>query len=113
VTSSGNEAVTRGHKNEAVTRGHQNEAVTKAQKEAAERGRAAGLETGYTVLSYLLAGMAAYGIIGWLVGRATHIAILFPVGMLLGLGISIGYIIHRFGRMASVDGPRKEKTGDR
>jgi ATP synthase protein I len=87
-----------------------NEAVTEAQKQAAAHGRAEGLETGYTVFSYLLAGMAAYGIIGWLVGRAVHVPMLFPVGMLLGLGISIGYIIHRFGRMAAVERPRKERS---
>jgi hypothetical protein len=36
--------------------------------------------------------------------------------MLVGLGISIGYIIHRFGRQQAVErapGPRKEITGDR
>src|SRR6266436_5326551 len=50
-------------------------------------GRALGLETGWTVFSYLLAGMAAYGGIGWLIGRAVHIPLLFPIGMLVGLGI--------------------------
>ena len=90
-----------------------NEAVTRAQKQAAAEGRAAGLETGWTVFSYLLAGMAAYGIIGWLIGRAVHVSLLFPLGMLLGLGISIGYIIHRFGRQHSVERSRKEITGDR
>ena len=75
-----------------------NEAAARAQKQAAAEGRAQGLETGWTVFSYLLAGMAAYGIIGWLIGRAVHVPLLFPLGMLLGLGISIGYIIHRFGR---------------
>jgi F0F1-type ATP synthase assembly protein I len=89
------------------------DAATEAQNDAAAHGRAEGLETGYTVLSYLLAGMAAYGIIGWFAGRALHISLLFPVGMLLGLGISIGYIIHRFGRMAATERPRKENTGDR
>src|ERR1700727_239130 len=61
------------------------------------------LETGWMVFSYLLAGMAAYGIIGWLIGRAVHIQLLFPLGMLLGLGISIGYIIHRFGRQQRIN----------
>jgi hypothetical protein len=60
--------------------------------------RALGLSTGWAVFSYLIAGMLAYGIIGWLIGRATHIAILFPVGMLVGLGISLGYVIHHYGR---------------
>jgi hypothetical protein len=90
-----------------------NEAVTRAQKQAAARGRAQGLETGWTVFSYLLAGMAAYGIIGWLIGRAVHVQLLFPVGMLVGLGISIGYIIYRFGRQQAAERPRKEITGDR
>jgi ATP synthase protein I len=101
------------HGNEAVTTAHE-----EAQKQAAARGRAQGLEVGWTVSSYLLAGMAAYGIIGWLVGRAVHIALLFPLGMLLGLGISIGYIIYRFGRQQvvgqqGIQRPRKEITGDR
>jgi ATP synthase protein I len=79
------------HGNGAVTR------ASRAQQEAAARGRAQGLETGWTVFSYLICGMAAYGIIGWLVGRAVHVSLLFPLGMLVGLGISIGYIIHHFG----------------
>ncbi|HLI39212.1 MAG TPA: hypothetical protein VKV80_18020 [Streptosporangiaceae bacterium] len=57
-----------------------------------------GRGTGYVVLSHLLAGMVAYGAIGWLVGRATHITVLFPVGMLVGLGISMALVIHRYGR---------------
>jgi len=95
---------------------HGDEAVTpaaRAQQEAAAQGRAQGLETGWTVFSYLLAGMAAYGGIGWLIGRAVHVPLLFPIGMLVGLGISIGYIIHRFGRQQWAERPRKEITGDR
>ena len=53
---------------------------------------------GYTVLSYLIAGIVVYGGIGWLVGRAVHSAALFPIGMLIGLVISIGLVIHRYGR---------------
>jgi hypothetical protein len=92
---------------------HGNEAATRAQEQAAAEGRALGLETGWMVFSYLLAGMAAYGIIGWLIGRAVHIQLLFPLGMLLGLGISIGYIIHRFGRQQGAERSRKERTVDR
>jgi ATP synthase protein I len=95
---------------------HGNEAATTAQKQAAARGRARGLEVGWTVFSYLLAGMAAYGGIGWLIGRAVHVPLLFPIGMLVGLGISLGYIIHRYGRQQVAErapGPRKEITGDR
>jgi ATP synthase protein I len=93
--------------------GHGNETVTRAQQEAAGQGRAQGLETGWTVVSYLLAGMAAYGGIGWLIGHAVHVPVLFPVGMLVGLGISLSYIIYRFGRQQVAERPRKEMTGDR
>ena len=92
---------------------HANEAVTRTRQQAAAQGRAQGLEVGWTVFSYLLAGMAAYGGIGWLIGRAVHVPLLFPIGMLVGLGISIGYIIYRFGRQQEAERPRKEITGDR
>ena len=75
-----------------------NDASTQAQKRAAAEGRAQGLDIGWTVFSYLLAGMAAYGAIGWLIGRAVHVSLLFPIGMLVGLAISLGYIIYRYGR---------------
>ena len=99
-----------------------------SQRAAAAEGRAEGLNIGWTVFSYLLSGMAAYGIIGWLIGRALHLSLLFPIGMLIGLGISIAFIIYRYGRKAGGSGelPRsggfrgsppglaqKETTGDR
>jgi ATP synthase protein I len=72
--------------------------------------RALGLNTGWTVFGYLIAGMLAYGAIGWGIGRAVHLAILFPVGMLAGLGISLGYVIHRFGRQGQ--GQRLDNPND-
>ena len=69
-----------------------------SQRAAAAQGRAEGLNVGWTVFSYLLSGMAAYGIIGWLIGRALHLSLLFPIGMLIGLGISIAFVIYRYGR---------------
>jgi ATP synthase protein I len=54
--------------------------------------------TGWTVMSYLIGGMALYGGIGWLIGRWTGIAALFPVGMLLGLGLSLALVVLRFTR---------------
>lgn len=74
-------------------------------------GRALGLNIGWTVFSYLLSGMAAYGLIGWLIGRAVHVELLFPIGMLVGLAISIGFIIWRYGRNAGADGDKDMKTG--
>lgn len=65
---------------------------------AEAESRAQGLNIGWTVLSYLLSGMAAYGAIGWLIGRAVHVEMLFPIGMLVGLAISLGFVIWRFGK---------------
>ena len=103
-----------------------NDASTQAQKRAAAEGRAQGLDIGWTVFSYLLAGMAAYGAIGWLIGRAVHVSLLFPIGMLVGLAISIGFIIYRYGRGERLPpriegghrggrppGGEREMTGDR
>jgi ATP synthase protein I len=98
--------------------GHGKAAVTpasRAQKQAAAKGRAEGLEAGWTVSGYLISGMIAYGIIGWLIGRAVHIWFLFPVGMLVGLAISIGFIIYRYGVQGAAAQPAtsaKSTEGD-
>jgi ATP synthase protein I len=63
--------------------------------------------TGYTIFSYLIAGMLAYGGIGWLIGHFTHVSLLFPIGMLVGLAISFGWIIHRYGRPHKLGNPPK------
>ena len=74
---------------------------------AAAEGRAQGLDTGWAVFSYLIGGMLAYGGIGWLIGRAVHVALIFPLGMLVGMAISIAYIIHHYGRGAGANGTGK------
>jgi ATP synthase protein I len=53
---------------------------------------------GMTITSYLLSGLLAYGLIGWLIGRAVHLPILTALGMLVGLIISMSLIIYRYGR---------------
>lgn len=53
---------------------------------------------GWAIFSYLISGMVFYGLIGWLVGRATHIAVLFPLGAITGLVLAIVLIIFRYGR---------------
>lgn len=63
--------------------------------------------TGYTIFSYLIAGMLAYGGIGWLIGHFTHVPLLFPIGMLVGLAISVGWIIYRYGRPHELGTPPK------
>jgi hypothetical protein len=65
--------------------------------------RATGLGQGWTVVSYMFSGLIAYGAIGWLIGRVTHIALMFPIGMMVGIAVSVGYVIYRFGRQGAVE----------
>jgi ATP synthase protein I len=53
---------------------------------------------GWQILSYMLGGMILYGGVGWLIGHWTGISILFPLGMILGIGLSVAMIIFRFTR---------------
>jgi len=53
---------------------------------------------GWRVLSYLLGGMLIYGGLGWLVGHWTGISVLFPLGMILGLGLGVATIVFRYTR---------------
>jgi ATP synthase protein I len=53
---------------------------------------------GWQIVSYMLGGMILYGGIGWLVARWTGIGVLFPLGMILGIGLAVGMIIFRFTR---------------
>lgn len=50
---------------------------------------------GWTILSYMIGGMALYGFVGWLAGRWTGWTVLFPIGMLFGLASAIALIIFR------------------
>jgi ATP synthase protein I len=53
---------------------------------------------GWTIFSYLIAGMVAYGLIGWLVAWLTHVPVLLPVGALVGLVFAIGGVVWKYGR---------------
>lgn len=53
---------------------------------------------GWAILSYMIGGMALYGLLGWLIGRWTGLPVLFPIGMLVGLASAIALIIFRVTR---------------
>jgi F0F1-type ATP synthase assembly protein I len=57
-----------------------------------------GGNAGWAIFGYLLSGMAAYGGIGWLIGHFTHHALLFPLGLLVGLAAAILLIVLKYGR---------------
>jgi ATP synthase protein I len=61
-------------------------------------GRKQDENAGWTIFGYLISGMTVYGGIGWLVGHWTHVSVLFPLGMLVGLGLAIVLIIYKYGR---------------
>jgi ATP synthase protein I len=82
-----------------AARGHQSWA---SRFERGQGGAStAGFGTGYEVVSYLISGMLAYGGIGWVVGHFTHISLLFPIGMAVGLAIALGWVIYRYGRVGN------------
>jgi len=84
-----------------------------ARPTAADGSAALGLGTGWAVFSYLISGMIAYGAIGWGIGRALNAGWLFPVGMIVGMAISVSYVIYRYGRQGSVEQHLSATTGTR
>lgn len=55
-------------------------------------------QDGWRIFSYMIGGMVLYGGIGWLIGHWTGISVLFPLGMLVGIALSVVMIIFRFTR---------------
>src|SRR5258707_12026973 len=51
--------------------------------------------TGSEVVSYVIAGLLAYGGLGWLVSYFTHIKLFLPIGMLVGVALSLGWGVYR------------------
>lgn len=63
-----------------------------------------GMEQGMRVLSYLIAGLVFYGGLGWLGDHFLATSFLFPLGMVLGMGLGVYAVIAKFGR---VTGPEE------
>ena len=56
-----------------------------------------GRDQGMTIFSYLLAGNGLYGGLGWLGDHFWQTSFLLPIGMILGMAISIYLVIKRYG----------------
>lgn len=67
----------------------------KAPSDDLRRAQAAGLNQAMRVLSYLLAGVGFYGLLGWLGDQLLDTRFLLPVGIVLGAGLAI-YLIFRY-----------------
>lgn len=61
-------------------------------------GESQQANAGWTIFGYMIAGMAFYGGVGYLISRWTHQFWIFPVGMLVGIGIGVFAVIYRYGR---------------
>ncbi len=60
---------------------------------------AVGMNEGLRVLSYLIAGVALYGALGWLADWLLGTGFWLPVGIVLGAASAVYTIIRRFGRV--------------
>lgn len=59
--------------------------------------RTGGRDQGMMILSYLLAGIGLYGGLGWLADQVLATSFGLPVGLLVGMAVSIYVIIKRYG----------------
>lgn len=60
---------------------------------------AIGMNEGMRVLSYLIAGVALYGGIGWLADHLLGTGFWLPAGIVLGAALAVFTIARRFGRV--------------
>ncbi|HEX4832836.1 MAG TPA: hypothetical protein VH478_17265 [Trebonia sp.] len=65
---------------------------------ASDEGTPLSRGTGQEVFSYLVAGLLVYGGIGWVIAHFSHIELFFPIGMFVGIAISLGWVVYRYGR---------------
>lgn len=87
----------------------------KQRRRAAEEGgqvhsHAVGMNEGLRVLSYLIAGVALYGALGWLADRLLGTGFWLPVGIVLGAASAAYTIIRRFGRVEEPTPPSPPTT---
>lgn len=68
-----------------------------SSKESPNRYGGGDSGDGLVVLSYVLAGLIFYGGLGWLGDHFLNTRILLPLGLALGLALSIYMIIKRYG----------------
>ena len=59
--------------------------------------KSAGMDIGMRVLSYLIAGVAFYGFLGWVGDRFLGTGFLLPIGIVAGAALGCYVIIRRFG----------------
>ena len=61
-------------------------------------GGQGGMDQGYRILSIMVAGLLVYGGIGWLLDRWLGTSWWLPIGIVLGVGLGVYYVVVKFGR---------------
>jgi len=56
---------------------------------------------GMSILSYIFGGIVVYGGLGWLGDHFLHLGFLLPIGIFVGVGLSLYLIIVRYGQLGS------------
>jgi F0F1-type ATP synthase assembly protein I len=57
-----------------------------------------GADEGWAVLSTLISGFVVFGGIGWLLDRWWDTHLMVPIGLILGMALSIYAVVMQFGR---------------
>jgi F0F1-type ATP synthase assembly protein I len=65
------------------------------------------------VLSYVIGGVLTYGGLGWLGWHFLHQLWMVPVGLVLGMGLSLLMVIRRYARADVLDAQIKELVAER
>lgn len=72
------------------------------------------MNQGMQVLSYLISGIALYGLLGWAGDHLLGTAFLLPVGIVLGAGLGVYLVVRRLEQDAAGTGttaPGTTRTG--
>jgi F0F1-type ATP synthase assembly protein I len=70
-----------------------------------------GADTGWSIIGTMLSGMAVWGGAGWLLDWWLDIKVFLPVGIILGMAVSIYMVVVKYGGPPpSPEGPRTRTT---
>lgn len=61
-------------------------------------GGQGGADQGYRILSIMLAGLLAYGGLGWLLDRWLGTSWWLPIGLVLGVALGVYLVVVKFGK---------------
>ena len=71
---------------------------------------AAGMDQGLRVLSYLIAGVLVYGLLGWAGDHFLGTEFLLPIGIVAGAGFGVYVVIRRFGQVSDTPDTKVSHT---